>query len=69
VYYSFYAGSVEEEEAVGHLINHEGLAEIDAIKNGRILPIKLGEVYCSGVRTMNGVQTMLEGLYPDDYQK
>lgn len=69
VYYSFYAGSVEEGDAINGLIEHEGLQSISAIQNGRVLPMKLGEVYCSGVRTMDGVETMLKGLYPDVYEQ
>lgn len=69
VYYSFYAGSVEHDDAINRLIENEGLQSISAIQTGRVLPMKLGEVYCSGIRTMDGVETMLKGLYPDAYNQ
>lgn len=69
VYYSFYAGSVEHDDAIKGIMENPGLQSISAVKNGRVLPMKLGEVYCSGVRTMDGVETMLKGLYPDVYEQ
>jgi iron complex transport system substrate-binding protein len=69
VFYSYYAGGVEYEDAINKLVDHEGLQSISAVQNARVLPMKLGEVYCSGVRTMDGVETMLKGLYPDAYQE
>ncbi len=69
VYYSFFGGGVEETDAVNGLLEHEGLKSISAIQNGRVLPMKLGEVYCSGIRTIDGVETMLKGLYPDAFNQ
>lgn len=68
VFYSYYAGGVEYDDAINKLLDNEGLQSISAVQNKRVLPMKLGEVYCSGVRTMDGVETMLKGLYPDEYQ-
>jgi iron complex transport system substrate-binding protein len=67
VYYSYFGGSVEMEDAIGKITGHEGLQSVSAVENQRVLPVKLGEVYCSGIRTMDGVKTMLKGLYPDEY--
>ena len=36
-----------------------------AVKNKRIVPIMLGDMYASGVRTINGIETISQGLYPD----
>lgn len=69
VYYSYFGGSVEIEDAIGKITGHEGLQSLSAVQNKRVLPVKLGEVYCSGIRTMDGVKTMLRGLYPDDYKE
>ena len=69
VYYSYFGGSVEEEEAMSSILENEGLASIAAVQNNRVLPMKLGEVYCSGIRTLDGVETMLKGLYPNDVQE
>lgn len=67
VYYSYYETSVERDDAISNLKDHKGLRSVNAIINDKVLPIRLGEVYCSGVRTMDGVKTMLKGLYPDEY--
>jgi iron complex transport system substrate-binding protein len=69
VYYAYYGNGVEEEFAVNGLMENEGLQSISAIQSGRVHSMKLGEVYCSGIRTMDGVDTMLKGLYPDEYEK
>lgn len=69
VYYSFFGGSVEIEDAIGKITGHEGLQNISAVQNKRVLPVKLGEVYCSGIRTIDGVKTMLRGLYPNEYNE
>ena len=68
VYYSYYEASVEYDDAINRLKDHKGLSSVNAVKKDRIFPIKLGEVYCSGVRTMDGVKTMLKGLYPHEYE-
>lgn len=69
VYYAYFGGSVEEEEALARVVDVEGLSSVSAIVNDRVHPMMLGEVYCSGVRTMDGVKTMLRGLYPDAYEE
>ena len=69
VYFSYFGGSVEEEDAMSRILENDGLNSISAVQSGRVLPMKLGEVYCSGIRTIDGVKTMLKGLYPDDYKE
>ena len=41
------------------------LKGLSAIKNDRVYPISLSEVYASGVRTADGIDTMIKGLYPE----
>ena len=41
------------------------LKGLSAIKNDRVYPISLSEVYASGVRTADGIETIIKGLYPE----
>ena len=41
------------------------LQSLDAVKNGRVYPIMLSEMYASATRTQDGVETFAKGLYPD----
>lgn len=41
------------------------LASLSAIKNGRVVPIMLGDMYASGPRTVDGIRTFSTGMYPD----
>ena len=43
----------------------EALQSLDAVKNGRVYPIMLSEMYASATRTQDGVETFAKGLYPD----
>lgn len=47
------------------IMNNAAFADIDAVKNGRVVPIELGQMYCSGVRTIDGIHTIANGMYPD----
>lgn len=42
------------------------LKSLNAVKNNRVYPIELGEMYCSGIRTIDGIETFANGLYPSD---
>ena len=46
-------------------MNNAAFADIDAVKNNRVIPIELGQMYCSGVRTIDGIHTIANGMYPD----
>ena len=43
----------------------EALQSLDAVKNGRVYPIMLSEMYASATRTQDGIETFAKGLYPD----
>ena len=38
---------------------------LKVVKNNRIYPISLYDMYATGVRTINGIQLIRNGLYPD----
>ena len=47
------------------IMKDEALQSLDAVKNGRVYPIMLSEMYASATRTQDGMVTFAEGLYPD----
>ncbi|MGN0267212.1 MAG: ABC transporter substrate-binding protein [Lachnospiraceae bacterium] len=68
VVYMPYAGDDPEEVKQTHLnyiLGDEALASLDAVKNNRVVPIMLSEMYASATRTQDGIETIAKGLYPD----
>ena len=68
VVYMPYAGDDPEtvkESQLSAITEDEALQSLDAIKNGRVYPIMLSEMYASATRTQDGIETFAEGLYPD----
>lgn len=47
------------------ILEDEAFQSLDAVKNGRVLPIMLSEMYASATRTQDGVRTIAQGLYPE----
>lgn len=60
----YYGDSIDKDEALNSIRNNKALSSVDAVKNDRIRPIMLSEVYASGIRTMDGINSIIEGLYP-----
>lgn len=60
----YYGTGVIRDQALESIMTHEGLQSIDAVINHRVHPIMLSEVYASGIRTLDGIQTIINGLYP-----
>ena len=68
VVYMPYSGDDPEQvkqDALDKLLKDKAFSSLDAVKNKRIVPIMLGDMYASGVRTINGIETISQGLYPD----
>lgn len=61
----YYGDSIDREEAVNSIMDNPALGSISAVKNDRVNSIVLSEVYASGIRTMDGINTIIEGIYPD----
>lgn len=72
VIFTVYFGSsdsiADAEAALETLKNDPQYASLSAVKNGRVYAISLGEVYCSGTRTLDGIKSLAEGIYPDLYK-
>ena len=68
VVYMPYAGDDPEtvkESQLSAITEDEALQSLNAVKNGRVYPIMLSEMYASATRTQDGIETFAEGLYPD----
>lgn len=56
--------TIAKQEA-NKILENKALASLDAVKNNRVTAIPLGEMYCSGIRTIDGINTFANGLYPN----
>ena len=68
VVYMPYAGDDPEtvkETQLATILDDEALQSLDAVKNGRIVPIMLSEMYASATRTQDGIEHFAAGLYPE----
>ena len=68
VVYMPYAGDDPEtvkNDQLAVIQDDEALQSLDAVKNGRVYPIMLSEMYASATRTQDGIETFAKGLYPD----
>ncbi len=68
VVYMPYAGDDPEsvrQEHLDNIIKDEVFSSLDAVKNGRVIPIMLSEMYASATRTQDGIETIAHGLYPE----
>ena len=54
-----------EQENMDKLLKNEVYQSLDAIKNDRVYPIMLSEMYASATRTKDGIVTFAKGMYPD----
>lgn len=68
VVYMPYSGDDSEkvkQDKLNVILNDEAYNSLDAVKNGRVVPIMLSEMYASATRTQDGILTFAKGLYPD----
>ncbi|MDO4720154.1 MAG: ABC transporter substrate-binding protein [Peptostreptococcaceae bacterium] len=61
----YYGDSIVRDQAVDSIVKDKALESISAVEKGRVHPIVLSEVYASGVRTMDGIRTIIAGIYPE----
>jgi iron complex transport system substrate-binding protein len=61
----YYGDAIDEKESIDSIMNNPSLSSISAVKNNRVHPIMLSEVYASGIRTLDGIISISNGLYPD----
>ena len=68
VVYMPYSGDDPEEVKqtnLNYILKDSAFASLDAVKNNRVVPIMLGDMYASGVRTKDGIENFSKGLYPE----
>ena len=68
VVYMPYSGDDPEtvkESQLNVIMEDEALKSLDAVNNGKVVPIMLSEMYASATRTQEGMVTFAENLYPD----
>ncbi len=72
VIFTVYFGSSKSLEdgtkAIESVTKNAKYASLSAVKNGKVLPISLGEVYCPGTRMLDGIKTIAKGSYPELYK-
>lgn len=66
VIFSVYFGDhIVREQSTEAIVKDEAFSSVSAVEKGRVYPIVLSEVYASGVRTHDGIKTIIAGLYPE----
>ncbi len=53
------------KQEVNRILENSAFASLKAVKEKRVYAIPLGEMYSSGIRTIDGINTFTKGLYPD----
>lgn len=61
----YYGDEILKDDAVKAIMENPALQSVSAIQNKRVYAIMLSEVYASGVRTADGIRSIIEGLYPE----
>jgi iron complex transport system substrate-binding protein len=46
------------------VLKDPSLASLKAVQNGRVYPIMLGDMYAAAVRSIDGIDTLSQGIYP-----
>lgn len=63
VIFAVHVSSVTDEEAIALYTENPALASVDAVQNGRIIPVVYSLAYAPGVRTIQTVALFLDALY------
>lgn len=67
VIFTVYFGSSDNlkdaEAAVSMVTKDPKYSSLQAVKNNKVYAISLGEMYCSGTRTLDGIKTLSKGIY------
>ncbi len=58
-------GEDVKSTSVAKVMQDPAFANLTAVKNGRVYPVMLGDVYASGARAIDGIRTFSAGLYPE----
>ena len=53
-------------DEVNKILNNPAFASLSAVKNKRVYAIPLGDMYSSGIRTIDGINPFANGLYGNE---
>lgn len=67
VFMVWYDGFKTGDEAVADITENSKFASLSAVKSGRVYPLGLTGIYCSGLHTIDGILDIAEALYPELY--
>ncbi len=68
VVYMAYAGDDPQsvmDQQLSLIQDDPALQSLQAVKNGKVHLIMLGDMYASGPRTLDGLKTLAQGMYPE----
>lgn len=68
VVYMAYSGDTPESVIASQLsviTEDPALANLSAVKEGRVYPIMLGDIYAAGPRALDGIRDLAVGMYPE----
>ena len=69
VIFTVYFGSsnsiADADAAIEKIISEPKYQSLSAVQNNRVYAISLGEMYCSGTRTLDGILRLSRGIYPE----
>lgn len=65
VYFGSSNNAVDAEAAIEKIVNEPKYQSLNAVQNKRVYAISLGEMYCSGTRTLDGILRFAKGIYPE----
>ncbi len=68
IFMVWYEGFKTPEEAVADITENPAFASLDAVKNEKVFAVNLSGIYCSGMRTLDGVEAFAGCLYPELYK-
>lgn len=54
-----------EDKIVEYLTKNPAMSHLRCVENKRVVPLHLGSVYAAGVRSLDGIHTIAQGLYPE----
>ncbi|MBS5451542.1 MAG: ABC transporter substrate-binding protein [Coriobacteriia bacterium] len=69
IFMVWYDGFKTGEEAVADITDNPKFASLTAVKEGRVFPLALTGIYCSGLHTIDGILDISEALYPELYEE
>lgn len=61
----YFENSQTPEENVEKIYNNPGLQNVEAVKNKKVFPIPLGQMYGGGMRTIDGFENFAHNTYPE----